>query len=38
MDRQGLLSLANTLGVLTNEHANADEGILRQLIERQSLP
>lgn len=37
MPRQDLLLLANTLGVVTNEHENADEEALRQLILRQSL-
>ena len=37
MDRQGLLFLANALGVLTNDVDQNNEEALRQLIKRQEL-
>jgi len=37
LDRQGLLSLAKSLGILLNEHEMLDEEGLRTLIRRQSL-
>lgn len=38
MDRQGLLFLASTLGVVLTGHENADEEALRELVLRQALP
>ena len=37
MDRQGLLSLATTLGVMLNEYENADDKTLRNMLRSQAL-
>jgi len=37
MSCQGLVSLAGQLGVLLNEHDNADEETLRELVRKQAL-